>query len=44
MLIMGMRKFEHSAHMALHEVLEVIERVGPDAAYLTHMSHLMATC
>lgn len=41
LIISALRKFEHSAHMALHEVLEVIERVGPDAAYLTHMSHLM---
>lgn len=41
LIISALRKFEHSAHMALYEVLEVIERVGPDAAYLTHMSHLM---
>lgn len=41
LIISALRKFEHPTHMALHEVLDVIERVGPDAAYLTHMSHLM---
>jgi len=41
LIISALRKFEHPTHMALHEVLEVIERVNPDAAYLTHMSHLM---
>ncbi len=29
----------HPAHMGLNEALEVIERVNPDKAYLTHMSH-----
>jgi phosphoribosyl 1,2-cyclic phosphate phosphodiesterase len=29
----------HPAHMGLNEALEVVERVGPDKAYLTHMSH-----
>lgn len=41
LIISALRKFEHPSHMALHEVLEVIERLRPDASYLTHMSHLM---
>lgn len=41
LIISALRKFEHPTHFALHEVLDVVERIGPDATYLTHMSHLM---
>ncbi len=29
----------HPAHFGLHQALEVIERLRPEMAYLTHMSH-----
>ena len=29
----------HPAHLSLNEALEVIERINPDKAYFTHMSH-----
>ena len=41
LVISALRKFEHPSHFSLDEVLAVIERLKPDASYLTHMSHLM---
>lgn len=39
-LIIDCLRFKgHVAHMGLNEALEVIERVNPERAYLTHMSH-----
>ncbi|MCX7666463.1 MAG: MBL fold metallo-hydrolase [Gemmataceae bacterium] len=29
----------HSAHLNLEQALEIIERINPEQAYLTHMSH-----
>ena len=41
LVISALRKFEHRSHYSLSEVLEVIERLKPQASYLTHMSHLI---
>jgi len=29
----------HPGHFSLEEALDVISRIGPEQAYLTHMSH-----
>jgi phosphoribosyl 1,2-cyclic phosphate phosphodiesterase len=39
LIIDALRYKSHPAHLGLNEALEVIERVGPERAYLTHMSH-----
>ena len=41
LVINALRKAKHFSHYCLPEALEVIERVGPERAYLTHMSHEM---
>jgi phosphoribosyl 1,2-cyclic phosphate phosphodiesterase len=41
LVINALRKESHLSHFNLDEALEVIERVGPNEAYLTHISHLM---
>ena len=41
LVISALRRFEHPSHYSLSEVLEVIEKISPDSAYLTHMSHLI---
>ena len=41
-LVLGcLRKQKHFSHFSLPEALELIERVQPEAAYLTHISHEM---
>jgi phosphoribosyl 1,2-cyclic phosphate phosphodiesterase len=35
----ALRQRPHPAHFSLEEALEVIDRVKPERAYLTHMSH-----
>jgi phosphoribosyl 1,2-cyclic phosphate phosphodiesterase len=39
LIIDALRFKSHPAHMGLNDALEVIERVNPEHAYLTHMSH-----
>ena len=39
LIIDALRYKSHPAHMGLNDALEVIERVNPEKAYLTHMSH-----
>jgi phosphoribosyl 1,2-cyclic phosphate phosphodiesterase len=39
LIIDALRYKPHPAHFGLNEALEVIERLGPEKAYLTHMSH-----
>ncbi len=39
--INALRKDPHHSHFNLEEALEFIEKVGPDKAYLTHISHHM---
>lgn len=41
LVINSLRKEKHFSHYCLPETLEVIGRVGPQRAYLTHMSHEM---
>ena len=41
LVISALRKFPHHSHFELKEVLEVIEKLKVNTAYLTHMSHLM---
>jgi phosphoribosyl 1,2-cyclic phosphate phosphodiesterase len=37
----ALRKEKHLSHFALNEALDVINRIEPQAAYLTHISHQM---
>lgn len=39
LIIDCLRYKRHPAHLGINEALEVIERVGPERAFLTHMSH-----
>ncbi len=39
LIIDCLRYKPHPAHMSLNQALEVIERLNPEKAYLTHMSH-----
>jgi phosphoribosyl 1,2-cyclic phosphate phosphodiesterase len=39
LIIDALRYKSHPAHLGLNDALEVIERVNPEQAYLTHMSH-----
>jgi phosphoribosyl 1,2-cyclic phosphate phosphodiesterase len=39
LIIDALRYKFHPAHFGLSEALEAIERIGPEKAYLTHMSH-----
>ena len=41
LVLNALRKEPHISHFNLEEALEVIERVGPKQAYLTHISHLL---
>lgn len=38
-VINALRKTEHISHFSLDQALEIIERVKPKKAYLTHISH-----
>lgn len=40
LLVVNALRFEpHDSHFSVEEALQVIERVAPQRAYLTHMSH-----
>lgn len=41
LVINALRKEEHISHMNLGQALDVIKRVQPEKAYLTHISHLL---
>jgi len=41
LVINALRKQKHISHFNLEEALEVIKKVSPKKAYLTHISHLM---
>lgn len=41
MVINALRRSSHNSHLSLDEALALIDRVKPDAAYITHMSHQM---
>lgn len=37
----ALRKREHLSHFTLNEALQIIEKIQPEKAYLTHLSHYM---
>lgn len=39
LVINALRWQKHDSHFSVSEALEIIERVGPEQAFLTHMSH-----
>lgn len=41
LVISALRKKKHISHFNLEEALELIDKVKPEKAYLTHISHLM---
>ena len=41
LVINALRKEEHISHMSLQQSLDVIKKVNPRIAYLTHLSHDM---
>ncbi len=41
LVVNALRREKHFSHFCLSEALEVVERVKPERAYLTHMSHEM---
>lgn len=43
LVINALRKEKHISHFSLDEALELIEKIKPKQAYLTHLSHLMGT-
>ena len=43
LVINALRKTTHISHFTLDEALEIIEKVKPEQAYITHISHMMGT-
>ena len=41
LVVNALQKTEHLSHFTLQEALELIEKVNPETAYLTHLSHKM---
>ncbi len=41
LVINALRKQKHFSHFCLPEALEVIRRINPEKAYITHISHMM---
>jgi len=41
LVISALHQREHHAHLSLHQALELIEKINPARAYLTHLSHQM---
>ena len=41
LVINALRKEPHHSHFNLEEALQFIEKVNPEQAYLTHISHAM---
>lgn len=39
LVINALRHTEHISHLSLEEALEMVRRIGPRVAYLTHISH-----
>ena len=40
-MINALRKTSHVSHFNLAEALEVIDKIKPEKAYITHLSHMM---
>ena len=43
LVVNALRKNEHISHFNLDEALDFIEKINPEMAYLTHISHLFDT-
>lgn len=43
LVINALRHKRHWSHFSLHEAIEMIDRLQPDRAYLTHLSHQIGT-
>ncbi len=43
LVLNALRKEKHISHFTLQEALDLIEKLSPKKAYLTHLSHLMGT-
>jgi phosphoribosyl 1,2-cyclic phosphate phosphodiesterase len=43
LVINALRREPHISHFNLEEALDMIDRIGPERAYLIHLSHLMGT-
>jgi len=41
LVINALRKTEHISHLSLSQALDLIEKIQPEKAYITHLSHLM---
>ena len=41
LVLNALRREKHVSHFNLDEALDVIDRVQPEQAYLTHISHLL---
>lgn len=41
LVLNALRKSDHISHFTLTEALDIIEKIKPEKAYLTHLSHLM---
>lgn len=41
LVINALRPFAHPTHFSLEEAIKMIERIRPESAYITHLSHLM---
>lgn len=41
LVLNALREEPHHSHLSLSEALELIEKIKPEKAYLTHISHLM---
>jgi phosphoribosyl 1,2-cyclic phosphate phosphodiesterase len=37
----ALRKEKHLSHFSLSEAIEVLEKIAPEQAYITHISHQM---
>jgi phosphoribosyl 1,2-cyclic phosphate phosphodiesterase len=40
-VINALRKTTHVSHFTLSEALDVIEKIKPEKAYITHLCHMM---
>jgi phosphoribosyl 1,2-cyclic phosphate phosphodiesterase len=42
-VINALRRRKHVSHFNLSEALEIIDKLKPEKAYLTHLSHIIGT-
>lgn len=41
LIISGLRKKEHISHLNLAQAIQIIQKIKPERAYITHISHMM---